>query len=115
MSRRCDPLTRTLWHERLERFSSSGVSVARFCKQEHLSTSSFYKWRNKLEHESRDCVAVAPRRAAFRQIEVVPSQPGVSIQLPCGMRIEVRSDQLDTVRAVIWEVARVHEGHATTC
>ena len=104
-----------MWHERIQRYLACGVSVARFCQEEHLSTSSFYKWRQKLEQEVRGGGAIEPPREAFRQIEVLPSQVDVSIQLPCGTRIEICSDQLDTVRAVIGEVTRVHQGNTATC
>jgi hypothetical protein len=62
------------------------------------------------------------RPGVFRQVTVVPALPAmvsaasagdpgaptVSIQLPCGTRIEVDADHVDAVRAVIGEVARAY-------
>ena len=107
------------WRRRLERFSRSELTVARFCSGERVSVASFYHWRKKLGQ------AVLRRRVParpgiFRQIAVVPALPTVvpaasrvSIQLPCGTRIEVDAEHLDVVRAVVGEVARAHRGLGT--
>lgn len=117
MPRRADPQLRVLWRKRLQRFSSSGLSVERFCSQERLSTSALYSWRKKLDGTAVRRRTSKPAQQAFRQVAVVPPLPGVSIHLPGGARIEVRCDQLDAVRAVIGELARADGSHgdATTC
>ena len=122
--------TGTLWRKRLERFSRSGLSVAQFCSREGVSTSSLYNWRRKLElrtarrrkSQSRPAAPGAePRDGSFQPVTVLPATPSVvptapavvsaachvSIQLPCGTRIDVRAENLDAVRAVVAEVARV--------
>ena len=116
MSRPSDPKKLAVWRERLERFSRSGLTVARFCGGERVSIASFYLWRKKLGHKSRrrrrtnrrgtfQPVAVVP--AALR---VVPRSATICIQLPCGTRIEVGAEDLDAVRAVVAEVARAGRG-----
>jgi hypothetical protein len=42
MARSSDPAKAAQWRRRLERFGSSGVSVARFCRREGVSVASFY-------------------------------------------------------------------------
>lgn len=133
MARRSDTGKHAEWRERLERFSRSGLTVARFCGGEGVSVASFYHWRKKLGQ-------AAPRRrgpagrGAFRQVAVVrapaavvpagpagapagpalvPAASRVSIQLPCGTRIEVDAKQLDALRAVVGEVARAHRSLET--
>ena len=32
------------WQERLQRFESSGLSIAAFCRQENIGRSQFAKW-----------------------------------------------------------------------
>jgi len=117
MPRRPDPHKHTLWRERLQRFSEAGLPVERFCAQEGVSCSSFYHWRKKLEQSLPVRQAAKVHKATFRPITVLPSSPGVSIQLPCGTRIEILADQLDAVRAAIGEVARtsVHPGNPSSC
>jgi len=48
MKRGLDPLKVQQWTSRLERFSLSGVTVARFCRSEGVSQPSFYEWKRKL-------------------------------------------------------------------
>ena len=46
--RRPDPALHDLWHKRLDRFETSGLSAAAFCAAEGLSVHSFYAWRRRL-------------------------------------------------------------------
>ena len=112
MSRPSDPKKLAVWRERFERLSRSGLTVARFCARERVSVASFYHWRRKLGQAALRR-RVPARRGIFRQVTVVPAPPAViptasrvSIQLPCGTRIEVHAEHLDAVRAVVGEVAR---------
>ncbi len=116
MSGASDPKKLAVWRERLERFSRSGRTVARFCGGEGVSIASFYLWRKKLGHKSRRRHGTN-RRGAFQPVAVVPAAFGVvpgpaaiCIQLPCGTRIEVGAEDLDAVRAVVAEVARAGRG-----
>lgn len=110
MSRSSDLQKLAAWRERFQRFSSSGLGVARFCAREGVSVASFYHRRKRLGQRARRQRATA-RPGSFRPVAVVPAAPGVSIQLPCGTRIEVDADHLEAVRAVIAEVARAEGGH----
>jgi hypothetical protein len=132
MARRPDARKRAEWRTRLDRFSRSGVTVARFCDGERVSVASFYRWRKVLgpvavRRRGRRRGSALP--GVFRQIEVASARPAVvpagsavagaasaevvaasrvSIHLPCGTRIEVDAEHVDAVRAVINELARVH-------
>lgn len=114
------------WRERLDRFTRSGLTVARFCARDRVSESAFYRWREKLGQAvlrrriparpgafRQVAVLSAPPAVAWRAAEVSPAvdtgvsaAPGVSIHLPRGTRIDVPATHLDAVRAVIAEVAR---------
>lgn len=117
MPRRPNPRKVALWRDRLERFSSSDQSVAHFCSAEGVSSWSFYKWRKRLAQDSPATSAADPRPAAFREVQMIASVPGVSIHLPSGARIEIGGDQLDTVRAVVGELvgADAPGGRAASC
>jgi len=125
MSRPSDPMKLAVWLERLERFSSSGLAVGRFCAREGVSTASFYNWRKRLRHKGRRrCAPGSQRRlrtgrsegrGRFQEVTVVPdtspvpaTAPVICIQLPCGTRIEVGAEHLDAVRTVVGEVMRSH-------
>ena len=38
-----------LWQQRIQECMSSGLSVKRWCKENHVSSPSFYYWKNRLE------------------------------------------------------------------
>ena len=127
MSRPSDPKKLAMWRERFERFSRSGLAVARFCAREGVSTASFYNWRKRLGHKGRRRSAterhprlradLAAGRGRFQQVAVVPgtsrmlpAASAICIQLPCGTRIEVGAEDLDAVRTVVAEVVRADRG-----
>jgi hypothetical protein len=105
MARSSDPTKVAAWRGRFRRFSRSGLAVARFCAKERVSVASFYYWRKNLGPQRRP-QPVPECDDAFQQVTVVSAAVGVSIRLPGGAQIEVGSERLDTVRAVIAEVAR---------
>ena len=132
MARRSDTEKHAEWRKRLGRFSRCGLTVARFCLGERLSVASFYYWRKKLGqtalgrrtrsrlgHFRQVTVAAAPPAMAPGTPAVVRDTPAVdpvasaevpaactvTIQLPCGTRIEVGAEHRDAVRTVIGEVA----------
>jgi hypothetical protein len=115
-----DPQKLGVWQVRFRRFSSSGLSVERFCAQERVSVASFYYWRKKLEPRSearaerrRRQVLARPGSApagVFQPVTVVPAMSGIWIHLPGGTRIEVRAEHSEAVRAVIAEVVGLDRG-----
>ena len=105
MARSSDPTKVAAWRGRFRRFARSGLAVARFCAKEGVSVASFYYWRKKLGPQGRP-QPVSECNDAFQQVTVVPTAVGVSIRLPGGAQIEVGAERLETIRAVIAEVAR---------
>jgi hypothetical protein len=75
MPRTADSATHRLWHQRLERFAHSGLSIAAFCRREGVSQPSFYAWRRRLGENS-------PR---FLPVRVIPPAAApVEVLLPSG-------------------------------
>ena len=75
MPRIANAATHRLWHQRLERFARSGLSIAAFCRREGVSQPSFYSWRRRLGEGS-------PR---FLPVRVVPPATApVELLLPSG-------------------------------
>lgn len=70
MTRQVDQVLWDQWQQRIERQYASGLSVAEFCRQEHLSPHGFYVWKRKLRtttsarHGSRE--AATARRLRKR-------------------------------------------------
>ena len=117
MPRRITARTVTLWRERIERFHRSDMSVEAFCKQEGMSSSSFYNWRKKLQNDEPAAPSTTPRAGGFEAVALISSPASMSIHLPNGVRIEIGAEQLDTIRAAIGEVLRSGDpsGQVTTC
>ena len=87
------------WRGVLERQVDSGLSVARFCRQESISVPSLYAWRRKLREEAAieendgrsEMAAGVGRQLLPVQIEAGASVVPVRILFPQGASIEVPS------------------------
>jgi putative transposase len=63
------------WREVMLRFSEAGTTVSAFCAREGLSTSSFYRWRERLDSVG-DAGGAAPRRGGRSELAVQPTAAG---------------------------------------
>jgi hypothetical protein len=131
-----------LWRGRFERFSRGDLAVEAFCARERVSVACFYYWRKKVGVFGRVTQGRRPmdRAGAFQPVTVVPldtmrthsrsvaakpcvasrlsAVPAVRIELPCGTRIELASQDLEVVRTVVGMLVRSddgHEGRAGAC
>ena len=105
MSRSSNPAKVAEWRQRLRRFSTSGLTVARFCAKERVSTPTFYQWRKRLA-KSPPRKPKPPKAPAFRPVTVVAGDHVVSIQLGSGTRIQVPPENMDALRTVVAELLR---------
>lgn len=126
MPRSTDSGKLALWRERFERFSGGQMSVGPFCARKGVSVASFYYWREKVgkvgcarddggkkmgdSGRVRQDRPRPDRRSVFQPVTVVPAASAVRIELPGGARIEVGTEDLDVVRAVVHAVARSEGG-----
>jgi len=119
MPRSTDTRKLALWRKRLERFSRGELAVGPFCARERVSASSFYYWREKIGQAG--CASPdrsrANRPGVFRPVTLVGAAPAVRIELPGGVRIEVGTEDLEVVRAVVNALARPSDraGSDGTC
>jgi putative transposase len=63
------------WREVMLRFGEAGATVSEFCAREGLSTSSFYRWRERLG-SGGDAGVAAPSRSRASAPSVQPSAAG---------------------------------------
>jgi len=112
MVRGSDPIKVKQWTERLERFSSSNQTVAKFCQSEGVSQPSFYSWKKKLDGAPKARPARRQPRTkaapAFKSVRLSPldrnaldRNPEVTIRLPSGIAVELGKDLsiIETVMA----------------
>lgn len=79
--------TEAEWTKILSRFDSSDQSAHEFCRREHLSLSSFQRWRSRLG-----------RSGTAEFVELLPAQPvttaepawSLDIALPNGVQLRFR-------------------------
>ena len=56
----------TLWKQRMTSFQSSGLSIKKWCRENHIAPPTFYYWRSRLENE---IVTNQPTFVEVKQIE----------------------------------------------
>ncbi|RMH26193.1 MAG: hypothetical protein D6692_09795 [Planctomycetota bacterium] len=87
----------------LDRFEDSDLSVAAFCREEGLPTSSVRLWLRKRAEAS----ALSDTTALLRRVTVTPGpaddcgRPGLELVFPSGVRLRIQGvvdpDQLELV------------------
>jgi hypothetical protein len=88
MARSFDRVKFDDWRRRLARFSSSGLTVAEFCRRERVSLASYYYWSRRLGE------SVGPTKPPGKEPFDKPSRSNVApaaieIWLPGGVRVLV--------------------------
>jgi transposase-like protein len=108
MGRKQKRAAATIWRGRLARFRRSKLTVVEFCRQEGVSSPSFYQWRKRLEQ--------APQGTPARTVEGPFSENGedgnpfvplavlpamAEVELPHGIRIRVPATNAQALRAAV--------------
>jgi hypothetical protein len=73
MTRQVNEVLWDQWRQRVDRQQTSGLSIAEFCRKEHLSPNGFYIWRRKLRGTTparRSSREAAPERRLRKQPHV---------------------------------------------
>jgi len=85
MSRSPNPQLLVLWQERLTRFTATDLTIVEFCRNEGISTPSFYRWRKKLVPTTTSpppAFVPVTLSTAEQQVATVALPGGASIDLP---------------------------------
>lgn len=103
MARLPDPALRQTWRELISRQPLSGLSIARFCETQDISTASFYKWRRELSQTN------TPKRQAFLPVEILAAESihddvPLRVRLTDGAVIEIPPQRTDVLLAVIEKI-----------
>jgi Tol biopolymer transport system component len=72
MARPRDPGLERTWRQRLERQSTSGLSISAFCTREGVSSTSFHAWKRRLTAPS---LRGRPQPPVFVPLHLVPEAP----------------------------------------
>jgi transposase-like protein len=87
------------WRERLDRFASTGHSIAEFCRAEGVSQASFYKWRKRLGETAEassvlSFIEVAPVEATMFEVVL---RSGIVVRVPERHAPDALEQLLDVV------------------
>jgi hypothetical protein len=96
MARPRDPDLERAWRQRLQRHSTSGLSISAFCAHEGVSSNSFQTWKRRLTARS---LPPHPQPPLFVPLHLDPDPPqlaqprfqGVEIELPHQVRLRFDS------------------------
>ena len=91
LGRRPDPATQRRRQQRLDRFRTSGLTVADFWEREGISTASFYAWRRRLQHDPAPPPTDNPSLVPVRLVTPPASAP-VEVLLPSGLVLRLSPD-----------------------
>ena len=106
MSRVPSPQNRLLWRKRLQRFARSKLTVIEFCRQERVSSASFYRWRKTLsDTPSLGSDQRSPARASFVPVQVAATT-GLDVNFPNGVRLTLPVSDQELVRMSIYTIAQ---------
>ena len=98
MSRLASSKTAQIWAERIAQCERSNVPTAQFCRSIGCSLTSFYQWKRKL--------ASAPQSSAFLRVQTSePTNDTIEIKLPSGISILVPVSAVESIAAILEQVA----------
>ena len=118
MTSRQDVQKRGAWKARLERFRTSGLTVARFCAQEGVSANTFYYCARRVDGASSSARTFASPHAGRAERGRLPRASGdgpaalVRFQLNAAVEVSVPADCLDAIRCLAECLARGPAGHS---
>lgn len=87
------------WSNRLDRYRRSGVTLAKFCRDEQVSVPSFYYWRDRLAsmHLQSDTIETPATTS-----NSIADSPSVRFTIHAGtIKIECQADSLQAIDAVL--------------
>lgn len=101
---------RQQWSERLQRFATSGQTIAAFCQSESVSVPSFFQWRRKLAATTNNDATFSSRHA-FVPVRITTAAE-VEVHLPNGVRIRLTASDRALIDTVIAAAGRLPSGCA---
>lgn len=117
MTKPTDPRKLIDWHARLARYRSSGLTVARFCKQEKITVASFYYWTKRSEQlrlKLADGEVASDNAVDAGRSELANDMAADVVQFwfNDGLRVVLPARCLDAIRCLLdWS----RDGGASAC
>jgi hypothetical protein len=118
MASSADVLKRRAWETRFAKYHASGLSVARFCQQERVSTHTFYYWAKRLKQVSAQTTAWGEPRLLPRRDTAPPptesnvQQAVVRFRWQSGAEVWVPAECREAIRCLAECFVQAGERHA---
>ena len=112
---------RRAWEVRFERFRASGVTIARFCEQEHVSMHTFYYWARRVGSNSVRPSSSGTGKASWRSrssLKPAATAGGTSnaalvrFYWNAAVEVSVPVDCLDAIRCLAESLQDTRAEHA---
>lgn len=109
-----------LWTERLGRYRTSGLTVARFCARERVSLNTFYRWAKLIGADSPtassspqiDATGLRCKSAGRAHAAAETAQPAVvRFHFNAAVEVSVPADCLDAIRCLAQCVQHARAEH----
>ena len=109
MAKRFDGVKRESWRERLRKHAGSGLTVAEFCRRQHVSQASFYYWAKRIRPVDHDG---ATQRSQREDLAASSDETNdfVEVVVSDSIRVRMRLDRLDDVVALIRQLQQARPG-----
>jgi hypothetical protein len=110
MVSRQDVEKRRAWEVRFGRFRASGLTIARFCEQEHVSVHTFYYWAKRVGTKSVRPSSSGTGKASRRsRLSLKPASTTggtsnaalVRFSWNAGVEVSVPADCLSVIRCLV--------------
>src|SRR5262245_33752175 len=89
------------WRDLIDRWKTSGQSIAAYCAAQRVSQATFYSWRKRLTAHSHPTTALPSPTPQFASVRVIPD-PTVEVVFPSGLvvRVPIGADAAGVARLV---------------
>ena len=105
MTKRFDGVKREEWRKRLGKFGGSGLTVAEFCRREHVSQARFYYWAKRIRQADKgEATPRAHRKASAAMSSDEISNDFVEVIVGDSIRVRMPTGRLGAVAALVREL-----------
>jgi hypothetical protein len=101
MAKRVDGVKREVWRKRLGKYDGGGLTVAEFCRREHISEASFYYWAKRIRAADKgETTRGVQRKDSASTLDEVPHD-FVEVIVGDSIRVRIPTSRLAAVPTLV--------------